>query len=173
MTKPTNTSTFANFVRSTASKLNPFTQSMPIAPAVDTAPYQPPQDKAVQEPTGPVMAQELGISQEVFWTRFEIYQYNPDELITKKGYRILEKMATSDDMISSCLTSLKIQRLAPGYKLVEASDDPLDVQIAEEVADNFDSMQGSLYEKLYSIMGSLDIGWSLHEKVWERWEQGP
>ena len=165
MPKPTNDSAYAKAIRFITS---PFS-----GPASDKAPYQPVQDKAVQDPSTPIMRQELGISQEAYWTRFELYQYNPDELVTKKGYRILEKMATSDDTISGCLTSLKIQRLAPGYKLVAASDDPIDQQIADEIADNFDSMQGSLYEKLFSIMGSLDIGWSLHEKIFDFWQTGP
>ena len=166
MAKASNDSLFVKFARAV---INPFSSPS----ATDTAPVQPPHDPSTQEPSAPIVRQELSVSQEAYWTRFELYQYNPDELIIKKGYRILEKMATSDDTISGCLTSLKIQRLAPGYKLVEASDDPLDIQIADEVADNFDAMRGSLYEKLFSIMGSLDIGWSLHEKIFDFWEDGP
>ena len=163
---PTNTSLFAKMTRLIT---NPF--SLPNAS--DTAPVQPPHDKAEPEPSLPIARQELGISQESYWTRFELYQYNPDELVTKKGYRILEKMAQSDDTISMGLNALKMMRLSSGYEICAASDDPLDQQIADEVADNFDFMRGSLQEKLFSIMGSLEMGWSLHEKIYDHWINGP
>lgn len=136
-------------------------------------PAQPELDPAVPDPSQPITGQEFAVSLESYYTRFELYQYNPDELITKKGLRILEKMATSDDTIAMGLTALKMMRLASGYEIVQASDDPLDVQIADEVADNFDLMQGSLREKIFSILGSLEMGWSLHEKIWDFWEDGP
>ena len=165
MAKETNTSWY----KAALAKTQRFISSPFSGPASDTAPVQPPNDPAVQEPSTPILRQELGISQEAYWTRFELYQYNPDELITKKGYRILEKMATSDDTISMGLNALKMMRISSGYEIVAASEDPMDVQIADEVADNFDNMRGSLQEKLFSIMGVLDIGWSLHEKIFDFW----
>ena len=169
MPKETNTSWY----KAALAKTQRFISSPFSGPASDNAPVQPPNDPAVQEPSTPILRQELGISQEAYWTRFELYQYNPDELITKKGYRILEKMATSDDTISMGLNALKMMRISSGYEIVAASEDPMDVQIADEVADNFDNMRGSLHEKLFSIMGVLDIGWSLHEKIFDFWENGP
>ena len=141
--------------------------------ADDNAPYAPPLDPAAAMLPAPIIGQELALSLESYYTRFELYQYNPDELITKKGFRVLEKMALSDDTISMGLNALKMMRLSSGYEIKAASDDPLDEQIADEVADNFDAMEGSLREKLFSIMGSLEIGWSLHEKIWSFWEEGP
>ncbi|MEN6545553.1 MAG: hypothetical protein ABFE07_05875, partial [Armatimonadia bacterium] len=167
--KPENPSLYSKMIRKAGELLNPFSRP----DASDTAPVLPPHDPASPEPGQPIIAQELAVSQESYWTRFELYQYNPDELITKKGFRILEKMATSDDTIAMGLAALKMMRLSSGYEIIQASDDPIDVQIADEVADNFDFMKGSLREKLYSMMGTLDMGWSLHEKVWDFWEVGP
>ena len=169
MPKATNTSYFKKAIEATQR----FISSPFSGPASDTAPVQPPHDPAIQEPSAPIVRQELGISQEAYWTRFELYQYNPDELITKKGYRILEKMATSDDTIAMGLNALKMMRLSSGYEIAAASDDPQDQDIADEVADNLDNMKSSLQEKLFSIMGSLDIGWSLHEKIFDFWTDGP
>ncbi len=176
MAQPENPSLFAKFIRSlSAAKDDGYISTpgkMPLPPAQDTAPYLPPPDPAEKSGYMPIMGQELGVTQESFWTRFELYQYNPDELVSKKGYRIFEKMAT-DDTINMCLNALKMMRLSSGFEIVQASDDPIDIQIADEVADNFDFMMGSLQEKIFSILGALEMGWSIHEKVWDFWDGGP
>lgn len=120
-----------------------------------------------------LIGQELAVSLESYYTRFELLQYTPDELISKKGFRTLEKMAMTDDVISRCLSALKMMRLSAGYEIVEASEDSLDIQVADEVADNLDMIESGLRESLFSIMGSLDMGWSIHEKNWDYWTDGP
>lgn len=128
------------------------------------------QDPGRPDTTSPILQQQLAISQEsAIANRFDLLQYNPDELFTKKGVRVLEKMATTDDTISMGLCSLKMMALSSGYEIKAASDDPMDERIADEVAENFDNLKGSLRATLFSIMGHLDIGASFHEKVWEQW----
>jgi SPP1 gp7 family putative phage head morphogenesis protein len=141
--------------------------------ATDRAPYRQPADPGIETTAAPLLKQELGISQEsAISNRYELLQYNPDELFTKKGIRILEKMSTTDDVIVMGLTSLKMMALSGGYRIDAASDDPMDQQIADEVADNFEALQGGLRQKLFSVMGALDIGASIHEKIWDEWEEG-
>lgn len=133
----------------------------------------PPIDPGIEDDRAPLLKQELAISQEsAIASRFELLQYNPDDLFTRKGVRTLEKMATTDDTIAMCLTSLKMMALSAGYRIDAASEDPLDERIADEVAENFENMVGSLREKLFSIMGALDLGVSFHEKVWDKWPEG-
>ena len=140
-------------------------------PSLDDAPVNPAPDLAKEQPA-PFMGQEFGVSQEVYNTRFELYQYTPDVLLTKKGFRILEQMYT-DDQVFMALSALKIMRLSGGYEIEEVSDDPLDLQIADEVAANLEALDGSLQDTLFSLMGALEMGWSLHEKVWDFWQDGP
>ncbi len=118
------------------------------------------------------MRQEIAVSQETaIASRYELYQYNPDELFTRRGVRVLEKMATTDDMIQLGLSSLKMMMLSAGYQLDAASKDPIDEQIADEVAANLENMEGSLRAKLFSLMGCLDLGASHMEKVWDFWPE--
>ena len=140
-------------------------------PSLDDAPVNPAPDLAKEQPA-PFMGQEFGVSQEVYNTRFELYQYTPDILLTKKGFRVLEQMYT-DDQVFMALSALKIMRLSGGYEVEAASDDPMDEQIADEVAANLEALDGSLQDTLFSLMGSLEMGWSLHEKVWDFWQSGP
>jgi SPP1 gp7 family putative phage head morphogenesis protein len=141
--------------------------------ATDTAPYQPTPDPGAPTVARPLLDQELAISQEsAIANRFELLQYNPDELFMRKGVRLLEKMAISDDMISMCLASLKMMALSAGYEIKAASPSPIDESIADEVAANFENMEGSLREKLFSVMGALDLGVSFHEKIWGVWPKG-
>jgi SPP1 gp7 family putative phage head morphogenesis protein len=141
--------------------------------ATDVAPYRAPQDPGQAVVAKPLLQQELAVSQEsAIASRFELLQYNPDELFSRKGLRTLEKMATTDDTIVMGLTALKMMALSSGYEIRAASDSPMDEQIADEVAANFENLQGSLREKLFSVMGALDLGASIHEKIWDVWEEG-
>lgn len=141
--------------------------------ATDTAPVRPPLDPGTPDNAAPLLRQELAVSQEsAIANRFELLQYNPDELFTKKGIRILEKMSTSDDTIWMGLSSLKMMALSSGYMIESASKSEIDERIADEVAENFENMEGSLRQKLYSIMGSLDLGTSFHEKIHDYWPEG-
>ena len=148
------------------------TQSDPNSTSRAVGPLAP-EDPGAPVSTGPLIKQTLAISQEsAIANRFELLQYNPDELFTKKGVRTLEKMATTDDKISMGLTSLKMMALSSGYEIEAASEDPLDELIADEVAENFENLEGSLREKLFSVFGALDLGASFHEKVWDYWNKG-
>ncbi len=141
-------------------------------PAIDTAPVLPEPDSGVPQAAAPIIGQEFAVSQEVYNTRFELYQYTPDILLTKKGFRILEQMYT-DDQVFMALSALKIMRLSSGFEIKEASTDKMDIRIADEVADNLDRLEGSLQDGLFSLMGALEMGWSLHEKIWDFWKVGP
>lgn len=131
-----------------------------------------PMDPAAPTSPSPIIDQEFGVTQDSYFTRFELLQYTPDKLISQKGFNIFEQMMT-DDQISMAITGLKIMRLATGYEVVEASDDPLDIEIADYVADVFEKMEGGIRDALFNMMGAVEIGWSLNEKIWDFYQSGP
>lgn len=131
-----------------------------------------PVDPASPSSPIPIIDQEFGVTQDSYFTRFELLQYTPDKLITQKGFNVFELMMT-DDQIQMAVTGLKIMRLATGYEVVEASDDPRDQEIADFVADVFEKMEGGVRDSLFNMMGAVEIGWSLHEKIWDFYESGP
>lgn len=130
------------------------------------------QDSPQETPHSPIIQQEFGVTQESYFTRFPLFQYSPDKLITKKKFDAYEAMMT-DDQIAMCITALKVIRLSSGYEVIEASDDPADIEIADFVADVLESVEGGIHQMLFKIMGSLEMGWSIHEKVWDFYDKGP
>lgn len=140
-------------------------------PPTDFAPIQPRSDPA-EDVQIPIIGQEFGVSQESYYTRFELNQYTPDELVSKKGFKIFEKMYT-DDQIHMAITAIKIMLLSAGFEIREASQDPQDLAIADFIADCFLKMETPLDDGLFNILGGLEMGWSINEKVLDFYEYGP
>ncbi len=157
---------------STTTTLDPATNPQAQPPATDTAPTDPTEDLASAVQVPPIINQEFGVDQSSYFTRFELDQYSPDELITKKGFKIYEQMY-NDDQIHLAITALKLMRLASGFEVVEASQDAKDIEIADFVADNLLKVEGGLNDILFNLMGCLEMGWSLNEKIWDFYEDGP
>lgn len=141
-------------------------------PTTDAAPTDPVEDMSKPDNVPPVINQEFGVSLESYYTRFELHQYSPDELISKKGFKIYEKMYT-DDQIHLAITGLKLMRLSSGYEINEASQDPQDIEIADFVADVLSKVEGGVNDMLFNLLGALEMGWSINEKIWAYYEQGP
>lgn len=159
-----------------AKMFSPFPADPPIQatnpPATDLSKPDPVEDLAVATVMPPVIDQELGVSVESYYTRFELNQYSPDDLVTKKGFKIFEKMYL-DDQIHMAITALKLMRLSGGYEVNEASQDPRDIEIADFVADNLTKLEGGLQDALFNMMGALEMGWSINEKIWDFYTIGP
>lgn len=156
----------------TTATLDPATNPNAQPPATDLAPNDPVEDLTVPDTLAPVIDQEFGVSLESYYTRFELTQYSPDELITKKGFKIYEQMYL-DDQIHLAVTALKMMRLSSGFEVEEASQSAQDIEIADFVADNLLKIEGGLNDCIFNIMGSLEMGWSLNEKIYDFYEAGP
>jgi SPP1 gp7 family putative phage head morphogenesis protein len=152
--------------------VDPATNPNGQPPATDTAPVDPPQMPGDTTTVGPIVDEQFGVSQESYFTRFELTQYSPDELITKKGFKIFEKMY-QDDQIHLAITALKLMRLSSGVEINEASQDPKDIEIADFVADVLLKIEGGLNDTLFNMMGALEMGWSINEKNWRHFKTGP
>lgn len=159
-------------VLSTIQTIDPATNPNSQPPATDLSKPDPIEDLSIPDTLAPVINQEFGVSVESYFTRFELTQYSPDELITKKGFKIYEKMYT-DDQVHLAITSLKLMRLSSGFEVEEASQSEQDIEIADFVADNLLKMEGGLNDALFNIMGSLEMGWSINEKIWDFYKAGP
>lgn len=127
----------------------------------------------VTRPAAPIVDQEIAASQDGQFARFDTLQYSPDDLITKKQFGAYEKMM-NDDQVNLCISGVKLIRLSSGYEVEEASEDPIDQEIADFVGDVIESMADtSTHNLLFNVMGGLEIGWSLQEIIWEFIEKGP
>lgn len=101
-----------------------------------------------------------------------IVQYNPDSLINRKGYQIIDKMRI-DEAVKSALTLKKQAVIAPGWTIEPASDDPKDIEVAEFIEFALNKMRGSVSNMLMQILLALDYGFSINEIVWKMYEDGP
>lgn len=119
------------------------------------------------------LTQEVAIGEDSLYSRMPTLQYSPDELLTKKGFAVLEKMMT-DDQVDQCITSLKLIRLSSGYELEPGDDSPQAKELADFVGYVLENMRSgcSMHNVLFNIMGGLEMGWSLNELVWEYYKAG-
>lgn len=97
---------------------------------------------------------------------WNIYPYNPDDLIIKKGYEVLDKMRT-DDQVRAVMTMKKFARLAPGWDIRPASDAKNDVAAADFCRWNLQQLPGTFENRLLQLMSALDYGFSVGELNWE------
>jgi len=114
---------------------------------------------------------ELAVSDSQVYSKYNIIPYNPDDLISRKGMQIIDKMRT-DDMIKSSLTLKKFATLAPNYKIIPATNTPDDREVAEFITYTIDNMQGSMNDALYQVLSALDYGFSITELVYQQYEEG-
>jgi SPP1 gp7 family putative phage head morphogenesis protein len=112
------------------------------------------------------MMDELSSSKTDFWREYGIQEYNPDELVTKKGMTVLHKMR-HDDQIKAVSATKKYARLSTPWKIHPASESVEDGKIAQFVRFNLENMEGSLNADLLEILTAMDFGYSITEKVWK------
>ncbi len=98
------------------------------------------------------------------YKHWKLSPYNPDEMIMKKGYKIIKKMM-SDAHVRGCMNTLKMSTLSSGWEFNAGSDESRDVEIRDFVVHNIDEvLKGSFYSDLMGILNGLENGWSLSEK---------
>lgn len=98
--------------------------------------------------------------------QYNITPYNPDDLIHKKGYEIIDDMRT-DDQVRATMTLKKFARNAPGWVILPASTAKSDTDAAEFCKWNLERLPGTFNKHLFQQMSALDYGFSITEMNWE------
>ena len=111
------------------------------------------------------------LGSQIYKTFPGIPDFNPDDLVGKKGLEIYSKMRT-DDQIKAVLTMKKFARLTTPWEIISASQDRIDIEKANFIKDNLDLMEGTFEDCLMNILTALDFGFSISELVWKLIENG-
>lgn len=109
---------------------------------------------------------EMSTDRGTLYGLYGIGNYNPDELVGKKGIQIYTKMRY-DDQIKATLMMKKYARLATPWEIEPASRSERDVLIAKFIKDQLTGMSGTFEGSLYEIYSGLDYGYSLTEIVYK------
>lgn len=96
---------------------------------------------------------------------FEVY--NPDELFTRKGLGIIDRMVR-DDQVKAALAFKKASVLAAGYDIELPETAPEDWEVGVFITDVLKRMEGKFAWKCRELLTALDYGYSVSEKIWER-----
>jgi SPP1 gp7 family putative phage head morphogenesis protein len=98
--------------------------------------------------------------------------YNPDELVSRKGLDIFDKME-HDDQVKAAYELKKFMILAKGFEIKPASKAKIDVEIADFIDFNFrDGYQGEFTKSLSEVLSALQYGFSVTEKLYKIIEEG-
>lgn len=103
--------------------------------------------------------------------QYNIQPYNPDALLSKKGYDIIEEMR-NDDQVRAVMTLKKFARISTGWVIQPASSSKSDTAAAEFCKWNLENLAGTFNKHLYQLMSALDYGFSITEKNWELSKEG-
>ena len=103
-------------------------------------------------------------------------QYNPSQLVTRKGLSVFDKMR-NDDQIKACL-SFKKQALLSGGWTINTPESMADEEGEWEVSEFIEyaiknAMYGTFDSNIMEVLTALDYGYSICEKVWAPLEDGP
>lgn len=101
--------------------------------------------------------------------RTRMRQYNPDELVGKKGLQIYDQMR-KDEQVKAALTAVNYAVLATGYTIeppeLEAEDDPMGEEATEFVKWNLAEMRGHFDSKILNLMEARIYGYVVGELVY-------
>ena len=130
---------------------------------------------------------DLGeISTAVSWMRtgtdkfFQVHNYNPDELVARKGLKTYKKMR-HDEQVKAALKTVKQAAVSTGWEIEEPK-----IEGGEEIADEMKrfvefnvgtdagggEMAGTMEQKLMEMMTAIDFGYSCTEPTLKYIEYG-
>ena len=98
-------------------------------------------------------------------------QYNPDQLVTRKGLGIYDQMR-HDGQIKACMAFKKLAVTATGWTVEAPEDMEDDWEPVRFVRAQLEMMPGTFNEVIRRILTALDYGFSVSEKVWAPIEKG-
>ncbi len=108
---------------------------------------------------------EIATAESTSFLQWGFPNYNPDELVQKKGILTYNDMR-KDDQIKACQQTKISARLSTGYE-IKAGDEK-NVQsreYAEYITDQLANIKGTFKVKLRDILTARDFGYSITEKV--------
>ena len=98
--------------------------------------------------------------------------FNPDDLITRKGYAVYDQMQT-DAQVAACLRIKKFAVLSKGWLVHPATGSTEDGGAAEFVRFCLDDMRGSVQDVLFNVLDAVAKGFSICEINYRTIERGP
>jgi len=98
--------------------------------------------------------------------------FNPDDLVTGRGYEIYDRMQT-DAQVRACLNIKKLSILSRGWQVHPASEGRDDIRAADFVRWCLEDMRGSVIDTLYDILDAFAKGFSISEINYKVVEEGP
>ena len=114
---------------------------------------------------------EMAVNESLLYGQNTFSKYNPDTLVGRKGLLAYDKMRI-DDTVKSSLILKKYAVLAPNFRIVPASDEQQDIDVANYLEYCFDHMEGSIYDSILQILTALDFGYSITEINFETFDDG-
>lgn len=98
-----------------------------------------------------------------------IYLYNPDEIVTRKGLTIFDKMRR-DDQIRPAMNLKKSIILGSGWSVQSPPGQPPGWEVTEAVRECLYGVEGTFDQAISNILTMLDYGYSISELVWQQGE---
>ena len=89
---------------------------------------------------------------------------SPDDLLTRKGFRIYREMS-ADDQIKACLWYKKTLLCARPFDMKPASDSAQDKEAAEFLQKNLEEV--NFKRTLWEMLSAFEFGFSAGEIIWE------
>ncbi len=130
------------------------------------------EQKTVKEKARAELFKELSSSSSKIYQTVDVSDYNPDDLVGKKGLIVYKNMI-KDDQVKACITMKKFARLSTKWEIVPAiRGDKLHQEIAEFVNLNFVDLKGTFENALFEIYSALEYGFSITELVYKILENG-
>lgn len=94
-------------------------------------------------------------------------QFNPSDLVGRKGLRIFDDMR-KDDQVKAALNLKKYAILAPEWELAPPRGQTEDAEVVAFTRDNLMQMEHRFEDTLWEVLLALDYGFSVSEKVFTR-----
>jgi len=115
---------------------------------------------------------EVGVTELGIYKNTTFGQYNPDKLAQRKGGLLIYDKMRTDDQVKASL-ALKVNAvLAPGWDIEPASQDPIDIEIADFTKNVIEGIEGTINNTLRETLTALEYGYSVSEIVWKLEERG-
>ena len=120
----------------------------------------------------PELRETLGAQSSMTSSLSSLAPYNPDDLITRKGSAIYDRMQT-DAQVAACLNVKKFAVLSRGWEVHPLSDSREDTEAADFVRFCLLDMRGSVLDALYKALDAVAKGFSVCEINYKVIESGP
>lgn len=94
-----------------------------------------------------------------------IAQYNPSDIVGFKGLRVFDVMR-KDEQVKSSIAFKKFSVVAAGYDIVSPEGVPDDWEPTEFCKWSFDSLPGSITDRIMAMLTSIEYGYAASEILW-------